>query len=149
MKKIFRPLIKGTNWALAGILTMLGFSGCEFYGPVEYGSPSANYTVKGKVVNKADGKAIKGIRIGYESATNSSFYLEGTVSDENGEFKLTDQDIYKNKIPVYFDDIDGELNGSFASDTVEIDFSKVYPVGKKGWYEGEYIVTTTVELTPE
>jgi hypothetical protein len=30
MKKIYRPLIKGTNWALGGLLALLGFGmSCE------------------------------------------------------------------------------------------------------------------------
>ena len=29
MKKFNRKLIRGTNWALAGILSLLGFSGCN------------------------------------------------------------------------------------------------------------------------
>ena len=41
MKKLNRKLIRGTNWALAGLLSLLGFSSCG--NPVEeYGSPHAD-----------------------------------------------------------------------------------------------------------
>ena len=43
--KINRDIIKGTNWALAGLINMLGFTtGCEKESPVEYGVPNADYT---------------------------------------------------------------------------------------------------------
>ena len=29
MKKLNRKLIRSTNWALAGIMSLLGFSGCN------------------------------------------------------------------------------------------------------------------------
>ena len=65
--KINRVIIKGINLALAGILSLLGFVGCQKNAPLdEYGSPYADYTVKGTVVNKATGKPIEGIRVGYD-----------------------------------------------------------------------------------
>jgi len=50
-----RTFLKRMNWTLAGIIGLLGFAGCE----KESGT---NYTVKGEVVNKEDGKPIAGIR---------------------------------------------------------------------------------------
>ncbi|MDR1723361.1 MAG: radical SAM-associated putative lipoprotein [Tannerella sp.] len=161
MKNLYRPLIKGTNWALAGILTVLGFNSCDIFNseePVEYGSPNADYTVKGKVVNKANGKAIKGIKVEYTSpvvpeygAPSTSYqYLEkSVVTDDNGNFKLTAND-FPGVIasqPVYISDIDGEANGSFADTTVVVDF-KTAEQTKKGsnWYSGEYTVNLDVEL---
>ena len=47
-----RVFLRKVNWALAGVIGMLGFSGCNKSAMlVEYGSPYADYTVKGTVVN--------------------------------------------------------------------------------------------------
>ena len=44
MKKFNRKLIRGTTWALVGLLSVLGFSGCGRRGMVlEYGTPRPDY----------------------------------------------------------------------------------------------------------
>ena len=101
MKIDRRTFIKKMNWALAGMIGMLGFSGCEKIGVEEYGTPHADYTVKGAVTNKATGKPIAGIRVGY-SCEFCGEYLYGVkptpykpkshvLTDAKGEFKLTDR----------------------------------------------------------
>jgi putative lipoprotein (rSAM/lipoprotein system) len=160
MKKMVRPLIKGTNWALAGLLSLLGFSGCGD-SVEEYGAPYADYTVKGTVVNKADGKPVEGIKV----STNIVSYPEGPVpmygvmwmpykelsavtTNAKGEFKLSEKSLSDFFPTVIVTDIDGEKNGSFASDTLYIDFKDAELTGKqKGWYIGEYVSTVNVELT--
>jgi len=142
--KINRVFIKGTNWALAGLISLLGFSNCENEPLVEYGPLNADFTIKGTVVNKANGKPIEGIRVGYnpEPAVVSLYGVISTPytpkvsvsTDANGEFKLTDKFIDFNPnltIPVYVDDIDGEQNGLFQSDTLQVDFSKTNSITVK------------------
>jgi putative lipoprotein (rSAM/lipoprotein system) len=167
-----RTFIKRINWALAGIIGMLGFGGCDKIGEEEpiicmYGSPHADYTVKGTVTNKATGKPIEGIRVGY-SPEFGGVYMYGVIptsfqpkkhvlTDEKGEFKLTDSfhsgeyQIIDNKqiLTVYVEDIDGEENGLYQSEIVEVDFSKAEQTGKPDrWYNGEFTVNNVnVELT--
>ena len=68
MKKLNRKLIRGTNWALAGLLSLLGFTGCgkDDNGGgginVEYGAPSANFKVLGCVTNE-QGQPLGGMRV--------------------------------------------------------------------------------------
>ena len=68
MKKLNRKLIHGTNWALAGLLSLLGFTGCgkDNNGggeiSVEYGSPSSNFKVLGRVTNEP-GQPLGGMRV--------------------------------------------------------------------------------------
>ena len=68
MKKLNRKLIRGTNWALAGLLSLLGFTGCgkdnngDGEISVEYGSPSANFKVLGRVTNE-QGQPLGGMRV--------------------------------------------------------------------------------------
>jgi putative lipoprotein (rSAM/lipoprotein system) len=159
MKKLSRPFIKGTNWALAGIMTALGFNSCDLGEPTEYGSPHADYVVKGKVVSKTDGKPVKGIKVQYTSpvvpeygAPSASYqqYLNGSaITGEDGGFNLKSTEWPENQSaqPVTFSDIDGEVNGSFADTTVVVDFTKAEQTQKgNGWYSGEYTVNLDVEL---
>ncbi len=68
MKKLNRKLIRGTNWALAGLLSLLGFTGCgkdnngDGEISVEYGVPSANFKVLGRVTNE-QGQPLGGMRV--------------------------------------------------------------------------------------
>jgi len=157
--KINRAFIKGTNWALAGLISMLGFTGCEREGLMEYGTPNADYTVKGSVVSKADGKPIEGIRVGYDREPGP-YLMYGTAptpynpkasvtTNAKGEFEITENTfpVSDQTISVYVDDIDGEKNGLFQSDVLQVDFSNAKQTKKsKSWYDGEFTVTVNVEL---
>ena len=74
MKKLNRKLIRGTNWALAGLLSLLGFTGCgkDDNGgggiSVEYGVPSANFKVLGRVTNE-QGQPLGGVRVAASNVT--------------------------------------------------------------------------------
>ena len=153
--KIKRILIKGLNMMLAGVLSLLGFAGCQKTETLlaEYGVPHSNYTVKGMVINKVTGKPVEGIRVGYRpynwpvpyDVKAASAYPH-VITDSKGEFKLTNYSSPGNN--VYVEDIDGEENGLFQSENLEVDFSKAVHSGKpKGWYQGEYTLTFDIELT--
>jgi putative lipoprotein (rSAM/lipoprotein system) len=158
--KTVKVFFKGMNWVLAGVLSILGFVSCDRHGPIEYGSPYSDYTVKGSVVNKATGKPIEGIYVGY-FGTNA--YMYGTpqttfqpkmrvYTNAKGEFEITNNGIWyqgsATESPVYVEDVDGEKNGSFKSEKFTVDFKNAKQTKKpKGWFEGEYTVTLNVELT--
>lgn len=130
MKKIYRPLLKGTNWALAGILALLGFSSCE--STEEYGSPHAEYTVKGSVTDEK-GNALEGIGI-YKSIEFQYRKPDTVYTNKKGEFEITD---LAKEIKLIAEDVDGPKNGLFKKDSVEVTFSNedFYEKGK-GWYKG-------------
>ncbi len=138
-----KKLLKGTNWLLAGILGLLGFTGCETTsGKEEYGSPHADYTVKGKVVDKATQEPIEGVSVtmGYDP----EHVMEPVMTDENGMFELTTGD----RCPtLYVDDIDGDENGAYESEEIELDIDDaVHTPGSGHWDEGDYTWTKNVEL---
>jgi len=168
--KTRRTFVKSINWILAGIITMLGFAGCkDILANVEYGTPYADYTVKGTVVNKETKSPIKGIRVGYTPIYQGPIPMYGVIptpykpkahviTDADGWFKLTDRfyigefQMVNNSpvLPVFVEDIDGAINGWFWSEYIEVNFSNAVHSGKaKGWYGGEYTVTISVELTEE
>ena len=128
---------------------MLGFASCEKE------NSGKIYTVKGTVVNKATKNPIKGIRVGYSpDYTTIIMPMYGTLpapyvpkahvlTDTKGKFIFTDsfQDdeihIIENKptLSVWVEDIDGEKNGRFQNEHLQVDMS------------GRKTVTITVEMT--
>ena len=142
-----KRLIKSTNWVLAGILSILGFAGCEKEKEMVlmYGVMSPDYTIKGAVVNKETKKPIEGIRVTYESGFDS--YIEPFVlTDEKGEFSLTLGGSFLPIVPVFVEDIDGEENGLFQPEQFDVDFSKAEYIPKPV-VGGEFTVNVNVELT--
>ena len=158
--KANRTIIKIINWVLAGALSIFGYACSDKEVPNEYGTPNADFTVKGAVVDKATGKAIKGISVSYRSI-NEPMYMYGTMqtsfeqkssvlTDAKGEFKITKNEFHNTQVqlPVFVEDIDGEENGLFQSETLQVDFSKAEHSGKsEHWYGGEYTVAVNVELS--
>ena len=156
-----RLLIKYTNWILASLMGLFGFTGCRLFDPsaTEYGVPSATYTVKGAVVNEATEVPIAGIRVGYspEMWDEDAFGSEPEYGRESNAFVLTDANggftlsgiMFPNKeiLPVYIEDVDEEENGLFQSKMEKIDFSNATHSEKSdSWYNGEYTITTTIKL---
>ena len=143
-------LIKSTNWILAGILSLLGFVGCE--GTLEYGTPSANYTVKGMVVDKTTGKPIAGIqvsipRVNHHQRQTSSFIPDQPVitsevhdtlyTKENGHFEYKYAGIQTNdstNIIIQFEDIT-EIK-RYKTDSTKVTFFQSDLKGGSGWYQG-------------
>ena len=63
MKKTKTFWNKAFHWALSSLLMLLGFSACDDKEcPCMYGSPTADYTIKGKVTNEA-GEPLAGIEV--------------------------------------------------------------------------------------
>ena len=80
MKKFNRKLIRGTNWALAGLLSLLGFSGCDKIFQMEYGSPSADFKVTGRVTDE-EGRPLSGVRIVAPNVDGKWGYNAGWAPD--------------------------------------------------------------------
>lgn len=118
-------------------LSILGFTipmiGCN--APEMYGTPWADYEVKGKVLD-ADGDPIKGIKV---SLIEDQYNSQSTQSLENGTFKVSLGTIPFDKLKLTAQDIDGAENGGeFEEKTVELDFSKIKYTGESdGWYHGK------------
>jgi putative lipoprotein (rSAM/lipoprotein system) len=161
--KINKTLLKAINWALTGLLVLLGFSNCESM--EEYGVPNADYTLKGKITDKANAKPIKGIRVGYGKIYEGPItmygvaplpyrtYLADTTNME-GEYKLSDNfsvsEIPADEIPVYVQDIDGNENGLYRDTVLQVNFENAKQSGKqKGWYNGEYSLDINIELNKQ
>jgi len=125
MNNLFRPLIKGTNWALAGLLGLLGYS-CLDEPMDEYGAPYAEYSIKGKVVNETN-VGIPGMQIEIIQHKGESYQYADTIySRQDGDFTWNKEIISlgKENIDLIVTDIDGEENGSYQSQNTSITFER-------------------------
>ena len=149
ISKIFSSLGK-----IAGLVLAFGYSSCF---PVAYGSPTADYRVKGKVTDILN-NPLEGIQVIVED-TDEVFEKDGkstnrdtTYTDGNGEFVSSlARDEYGTAYGTYviFNDVDGEANGgAFASDSVLLTSVERVMVkeGDGGRYAGEYEYTIDVKM---
>ena len=155
MKTNRRVFIKKLNWTLAGIIGMLGFSGCKKDSEenelvCEYGTPHADYTVKGAVINKSTGTPIEGIRVEYTTTDASPPMFNPpnhVLTNTKGEYKLTNRFFpHENlTLPIAVEDVNGSL---YQSEILQVNFKDAEHSGKPThWYKGEYTVNMNIELT--
>ena len=128
---------------------MLGFTSCIGGMVCEYGTPTTDFTVKGKVTDKA-GTPIKGIVV---SSKNVSSFADGSglsaVTADDGTFTTNKMREFGVIGTLIFTDTDGEANGGdFA--TLEVDIAKLpksqTKEGDGAWNMGGYEVTADVKL---
>ena len=110
------------NAVLTALLSMLGFS-CSLdepdeYGstPVEYGTPHADYILKGTVTDEA-GTPIKGIKTSLKEISKDDtgthvFGIDSIQTNESGNYQLKNSGMpYDKRVKLVVEDIDGEANG--------------------------------------
>ena len=144
MKKLNRKFIKGTNWALTGLMSFLGFSSCEkarmdMYGtPAEYGTPHAEYAILGRVTD-ADGNALRGIRVAVVDYPFNSIEINDTLyTKENGSFEYSHFGFPTNdsiNIKMKFEDVSEKV--IFETDSTIVTFLDPELKGGKGWFVGK------------
>ena len=136
------------------LLGLLGFTACGEGGAggggmmCEYGTPTTDFTVKGKVTDAA-GVPIKGIVI---SSKDISSFTDGSglsaVTGEDGTFVTNKIKAFSVRGTLVFTDTDGEANGgdfaTFDKDLSALPKSQIKE--GEGWYRGEYEVTADVKL---
>jgi putative lipoprotein (rSAM/lipoprotein system) len=134
-EKTRRSLIKGANWILSGILSLLGFSGCEDDSetPAEYGTPYATFSFQGTVADKA-GNPVQDIKIEVKGSTGSAL----TITNEAGHYFTKFTEFPTAEFQMIVSDIDGEANGSFRNDTIPVVIGKddYYEAGSGNWNAG-------------
>ena len=129
--------------ACSSALALLGFGSCDENGVEEYGTPHADFSIKG-AVQSTDGKAIQGIKVSLLDTHNATSTDEipdtlGTVySDEKGMYSIEKEAFPKEELTVTAEDVDGEKNGSYEKKSVSFKISqKDYKGGGKSWYNGK------------
>ena len=138
------------------LLGILGFTACKEGGigggggmVCEYGTPTTDYIVKGKVTDSA-GVPIKGIVV---SSKDVSSFIDcsglSAVTADDGTFTTNKMREFGVMGTLIFTDTDGEANGGdFA--TLEVDLDKLpknqTKEGDGAWNMGGYEVTADVKL---
>ena len=158
MKKLNRSFLKKMNAIFIALLGFLGFSSCNPENMrCEYGTPTADYVIKGNVTDKATGNTISGIKVEiFSSFTNADgqelIYVHNRdTTDIRGNFRITSNSrmMNVNYASALFADIDGNENGWFNDTIINLnrqDFVQTKP-GDSGWHTGEFTKTLNIELT--
>jgi len=146
-------ILKICRWALT-LLGVATAASCR----VEYGTPHASFEVKGKVVDEATGKAVKGVRIipgyGYtytdengETVSGFGSYGSGVVV-EDGSFELNGDMYYSDyeELLIQLTDEDPEVDGHYKDSTYVVPMSKIREASRKdNWSSGTYGADITIE----
>ncbi len=143
MKRIQIKFLKSYNAIICVILAILGFaSSCD--SPKEYGTPSADFIINGKVTDSETNQPIENIRV---IANYDSVYTNG-----NGSYRIVKRGYFTQDetFAITFQDVDGELNGSYQDLDTIVEFKNpVFTGGDDKWDEGETSKQFNVKLTPK
>ena len=118
-----------------GITSILSAIGCTVSRPGDddddegglcyYGSPSNSYVLAGKITD-ASGNGIEDIKLGVTPVKKHEYekkFSKTALTDEKGNYRLNWNDEYcRRDFVLTVEDIDGEVNGSFDNQTVNITF---------------------------
>lgn len=159
MKTTRKKFFGIANIIIVGFLSILGFS-CSsddeenesnfVPGMVEYGTPTATFVIKGKVVNES-GNRLTGIRIITKSSApfknnNDYFAFADTFySDKKGNFSYIRERAPLNNylIPIISEDV----SGMYARDSSNVDFkSAKFEDSEHFWFKGTAEKETTITL---
>jgi putative lipoprotein (rSAM/lipoprotein system) len=158
MKKVNRQLIRGTNWALSGLVSLLGFSSCgkiiDDGGLIMYGTPYAEFVVSGKVTD-AQNQGLEGICV---TVPKAGSYQQGAASytEERGDTLYTKEGgsfsyIHggfppKDSIHIHLKFEDVSESACFETDSAKVTFFSSDLEGKEEWYYGKAEKTISVTL---
>ena len=162
MKKFNRKVIRGTNWALAGLLSLLGFTGCgkdnngDGEISVEYGVPSANFKVLGRVTNE-QGQPLRGMRVVASEVTAvwgkgpgqcySGLLRDTVYTASDGSFVRVYSLFPADSVYIHIKIEDTTEPSIYESDSVEVGFAKGdLKDGGKHWYRGAAEKKVNVKL---
>ncbi len=155
MKKLQFKVLKSYHALIALLLSFLGFSSsCDWLTPgAMYGTPTADFMVKGKVESKSN-KPVAGIKVDiskeYETQEGKSSVLIGTSASEagTGTYTVKASDIPNDQtFKVKFTDIDGATNGEYETlDTTVVFQNPKYSGGDGHWYHGRTEKELNVKL---
>ena len=145
------------NAVLTALLTLLGYgcsSSSDDYSDVEmYGTPRADFVVQGSVTDEA-GKPVQGIKTSLKRVikelNNAAEGLDSVQTDAAGQYQLKYSGFTDNNFKLIVEDIDGDANGgTFAPDTLDLDYDKAKHTKEKGqgfMYSGLFEFQIDVKL---
>jgi putative lipoprotein (rSAM/lipoprotein system) len=147
-------LLQGGNRIIAFFMAILGFaSSCrDSFMAAMYGSPYADYIVKGKIVSEKDNSSIKGIQISISASAGAAYTsrTEELFSDSKGNYSVIYKEYGITQINLRFSDADGVENGSYQSVDTLMTFSKSDLTGKgSNYFMGSSEKVLNIKLKPK
>jgi putative lipoprotein (rSAM/lipoprotein system) len=145
------------NAIIAALLSLLGCT-INISGPAEYGTPSADFIIRGKALSN-DGQPASNIsvvmreQIGTGNDEQPQLHkVDSTRTDNNGDYRVKAQGAFPEDqtFRLTFSDIDGATNGAFKDTTVTVEFiNPVFTGGSGNWHKGETVQEVNIQLHPE
>lgn len=135
-----RFVLKTYGKIVAWILTALGlYTSCDIIEPrVEYGTPTADFVIKGNVNDADNLQPIENMAVIRKSSWDP-YGNDTAKTDANGNYELnfSETAFGPEDMVVYTSDID---NGVYQSDTIRIKAHDLKQIGKrrKNWYNGKF-----------
>ena len=146
------------NAVLTALLSLMGFGSCttigedEYGTPVEYGTPYADYVIKGEVTDE-QGNPLEGIKTTVkaipEEVPQYAYSLDSALTDSQGKFLIeTRAYISDPNLKLVVEDTDGPANGGeFVSDTLDLAaLPKQQKEAGQHWSSGKYELKAEVKL---
>jgi putative lipoprotein (rSAM/lipoprotein system) len=156
MKKL---IIKSFDRFLLVLLGLIGFlTGCSIINPipVEYGTPHADYEMKGTVTDSLTAAPVQNARIIISQTLNQGDLVAPRIdtlalkeTDSTGKYDILVQDFPIDGITfqVTVVDIDGTANGGdFVSQEKDVIFKQSDLTGGKSWYDGKGVKVIDFKL---
>jgi putative lipoprotein (rSAM/lipoprotein system) len=143
-------IIRFCHWALA-LLGLGATNGCKGPGVIcEYGVPTAEYRVSGKVIDSMTENPIKGIAVNRIDETTREEYTDTVWTSKDGKFVCEGNNFPTGSIVLKFTDVDGTANGDqFQTKEVKVTLIKEQD-GKGNWNYGVYAAEDLlIRLDPE
>lgn len=124
--------IRICQWLLGFLGIGASVASCHNAVMTEYGCPSMDYSVKGKVVDSQTGEGVAGIEV-----SHIRYGTQVDTTNVDGSFEISGNIFPESEFSVDFRDIDPDNNGSYESGSQTIPLVKVKE-GKGAWYEGAF-----------
>jgi len=153
MKKLF---LKPFDKILLILLAFLGFTSCET--SYEYGTPSADYEIKGTVTDSIMATPIQNARViitqthSYPNGVQTISHIDTMAvkqTDNGGKYDIQVGSFPLEEVTFHLkvDDIDGSANGGdFVTQEKDVLFKSSELAGGKGWYAGKAKKTVDIKL---
>ena len=141
MKRLIRKL-RPTSF-LSILLALMGFSVSGCFGRVEYGTPNADWSVKGRVVDETN-CPVGGLQVALGNRFENTQYviydvnykpLDTLQTAGDGTYMIERSGFPIEQLDIHVQDIDGELRGGEFEDAHLI-IKMIEYTGGKGWYTG-------------
>ena len=146
-----KRVLQSSNRIIAFLMAIMGFAGsCKDEVIVAaYGSPHADFVVKGIIVSAKDNTALKGIRV-IAKVSDYANDCDTVKTDATGNYSTKVSSYPDTKVKLNLTDIDGVANGSFEPlDTLVTFTNAKFTAGDGHWYSGTTEKVLNLKMKPK